>query len=88
MQRVTERLTEDEMFNKFPNQWLYITEPEIGEKTNQLITGIVVVNSQSRDVMVKKSKNIAGSYAIRFTGSYVIPETRSSLISYSLKSDE
>ena len=88
MQVITERLTEDEMFKRFPNQWLYITEPEIDEKTNQLISGIVVVNCQSRDTMVKKSKNITGSFAIRFTSSDVIPEDRPSLISYSLKSDK
>ena len=42
---VSERLTAQEMVEKYPNQWLFIIEPEICEESNELISGIVQIHS-------------------------------------------
>ncbi len=79
------RLTVKEMFEKYPDQWLFIIEPEICENTSQLLSGIVQVQSSSRNVVHEASKKFVGGAAIKFTGDYSIPENRQTLISYRLK---
>ena len=69
-----ERLTIQEMVEKYPNQWLFIIEPDICEETNQLISGIVQVHSPSRDDIHKVSKEFIGGAAIRFTGKWTEPK--------------
>ena len=69
-----ERLTIQEMVEKYPNQWLFIIEPAICEETNQLISGIVQVHSPSRDDIHKVSKEFIGGAAIRFTGKWTEPK--------------
>ena len=63
-----ERLTIQEMVEKYPNQWLFIIEPDICEETNQLISGIVQVHSPSRDDIHKVSKGFigGGSYKVHW----------------------
>ena len=79
------RLTVKEMFERYPNQWLFIVKPEICENTTQLISGIVQVHSPSRDIIHKASKEFVGGAAIKFTGEYTDKKRRHSLISYSIK---
>ncbi len=81
----SKRLTVKEMYDKFPNQWLFIVEPEICENTTQLKSGIVQAHSPSRDIIHKASKEFAGGAAIKFTGEYTDNKPRHSLISYSTK---
>ncbi len=69
-----ERLTIQEMVEKYPNQWLFIIEPDICEETNQLISGIVQVHSPSRDDIHKVSKEFIGGAAIRFIGKWTEPK--------------
>lgn len=68
-----ERLTTQEMVEKYPNQWLFIVEPAVCEETDELISGIVQVNSPSRDDIHKASKEFIGGAAIRFTGEWTNP---------------
>ncbi len=69
-----ERLTTQEMVEKYPNQWLFIIEPAICEETDELISGIVQVHSSSRDDIHKVSKEFIGGAAIRFTGEWTNPK--------------
>lgn len=70
----SERLTAQEMVEKYPNQWLFIVEPEICEDTSELISGIVQTHSPSRDDIHKVSKEFIGGAAIRFTGEWTTPK--------------
>ena len=62
-----ERLTPDEMTQKYPDQWLFIVDCEHSAST-ELISGIVAVHSHSRDVINKASAEYKGGAAIRYTG--------------------
>ena len=70
---------------KFPDEWLFVVEPQICENTCQLLSGIVHVYSSSRDIVHKTSKEFFGNATIKFTGEYTNKQQRHSLISYSLK---
>ena len=61
------RMSIAEMAQLYPNQWLFITDCEISENT-ELISGIVSVNSPSRDVIYEALTNYKGVSAIRYTG--------------------
>ena len=62
-----ERLTPDEMTQKYPDQWLFIVDCEHSAST-ELTSGIVAVHSPSRDVINKASAEYKGGAAIRYTG--------------------
>ena len=62
-----ERMSIEEMMLKYPDQWLFITDCEISENT-ELISGIVLVNSTSKDEVYKALTNHKGESAIRYTG--------------------
>ena len=62
-----ERLTLDEMKQKYPDQWLFIVDCEHSAST-ELLSGIVAVHSTSRDVINKASAEYKGGAAIRYTG--------------------
>ena len=62
-----ERLTLDEMKQKYPDQWLFIVDCEHSAST-ELLSGIVAVHSPSRDVINKASAEYKGGAAIRYTG--------------------
>ncbi|RKU28597.1 hypothetical protein C6497_07490 [Candidatus Poribacteria bacterium] len=64
------RMTVKEMAKKYPNEWLFIVEPETREKTTHLISGIVKVHSTSREDVDKASRKFCKDAAIRFTGDY------------------
>ena len=71
-----ERLTIAEMEQKYPNEWLFIIEPEISENTTHLVSGIVQVNSKSRDDVSEASRKFKGNAAIRWTGDDTPQEQR------------
>ncbi len=79
------RLTEKEIFNQYPNQWVYIIEPEICQETQSLISGVVMVNSESREEMFRRAEYHNGDAAIRFTGENPNPESIQSFVSHSLR---
>ena len=62
-----QRLTINEMKQKYPDQWLFIVDCEHSDST-ELISGIVAVHSPSRDVINKASAEYKGGAAIRYTG--------------------
>ena len=62
-----ERLTLNEMMQKYPDQWLFIVDCEHSEST-ELISGIVAVHSPWRDVINEASAEYKGGAAIRYTG--------------------
>ena len=62
-----ERMSIEEMMLKYPNQWLFITDCEVSENT-ELISGVVLVNSPSKDELYKVLTNHKGESAIRYTG--------------------
>ena len=68
-----ERLTIEEMEQKYPDMWLFITHCEFSENT-KLVAGVVSVYSKSRDEINDVSSKYEGGAAIRYTGS--IPEER------------
>ena len=54
--KTSERLTRDEMVEKYPDQWLFIVEPEINNNTSELISGIVTAHSDLRDDLYSELK--------------------------------
>lgn len=62
-----ERMTLEDMAQKYPDEWLFIVDCEHSAST-ELISGIVAVHSPSRDVINKASAEYKGGAAIRYTG--------------------
>ena len=62
-----ERLTLEEMAEKYPDEWLFIVDCEHSENT-ELLSGRVLVHSKSRDDIHEASMHYKGSAAIRYTG--------------------
>ncbi|MDE0012979.1 MAG: hypothetical protein OXU36_17670 [Candidatus Poribacteria bacterium] len=73
-----ERLTLDEMIEKYPDQWLFIVDPEINSETSELISGIVTARSDLRDDVYSELSTFKGGAVIRYTGE--IPEGRLCLL--------
>ena len=62
-----ERLTLEEMMEKYPDEWLFIIDCEISENT-ELLSGVVVAHSQSRADIYDASGYYKGGAAIHYTG--------------------
>ena len=62
-----ERMTLEEMEQKYPDEWLFIIDCEIGENT-ELLSGIVAAHSHSRDAIYHVSGQYKGGAAIHYTG--------------------
>ncbi len=62
-----ERLTLEEMEQKYPDEWLFIIDCEHSENT-ELLSGRVLVHSKSRADIYEASGHYKGSAAIRYTG--------------------
>ena len=77
-----ERMTVGEMSKKYPNEWLFIIEPETRANTTHLMSGIVQVHSKSRDDVYEASRKFKGNAAIRFTGDDLSQEQRPKMTSY------
>ena len=73
-----ERLTLYEMIEKYPDQWLFIVDPEINSETSELISGIVTARSDLRDDIYSELSTLKGGAVIRYTGE--IPEGRLCLL--------
>lgn len=82
------RLTKKQIFDEYPNQWVYIIDAEICEQTGSVISGIVMANSDSRQEMFRISEYHDGNAAIRFTGQNPNPKSLDiqSFVSLSQKS--
>ena len=74
----TERLTLDEMIEKYPDQWLFIVDPEINSETSEFISGIVTARSDLRDDVYSELSTLKGGAVIRYTGE--IPKGRLCLL--------
>ena len=73
---VGERMTVEEMSKKYPNEWLFIIDPETRENTTSLVSGIIQVHSKSRDDVSEASGKFKGDAAIRWTGNDTSQEQR------------
>ena len=62
-----ERLTLEEMIQKYPDEWLFIVDCEHSENT-ELLSGRVLVHSKSRVDIYNASGQYKGGAAIRYTG--------------------
>ncbi|MDE0425492.1 MAG: hypothetical protein OXN25_11535 [Candidatus Poribacteria bacterium] len=62
----SERLTLEEMEQKYPDEWLFIVDCEYSENT-ELLSGCVLVHSPSRADVYKVSSRYKGSAAIHCT---------------------
>ena len=62
-----ERLTLEEMEQKYPDEWLFIVDCEHSENT-ELLSGRVLVHSKSRDDIYDASGRYKGGAAIHYTG--------------------
>ena len=62
-----ERMTLEEMEQKYPDEWLFIVECEISENT-ELLSGVVAVHSKSEDDIHDASMRYKGGAAIHYTG--------------------
>ena len=67
-----ERLTLEEMEQKYPDEWLFIIDCEITENT-ELLSGVVAVHSKSEDDIHEASRHYKGGAAIHYTGR-LLPE--------------
>ena len=72
------RLTLNEMVEKYPDQWLFIVDPEINNETSELISGIVTAHSDLRDDVYSELSTLKGGALIRYTGE--IPKGRLCLL--------
>lgn len=63
----SERLTLEEMGQKYPDEWLFIVDCEHSENT-ELLSGRVLVHSKSRIDIYNASGQYKGGAAIRYTG--------------------
>ena len=61
------RLSIEDIFAKYPDQWLFIVDCEHDESA-QLLSGVVAVHSPSRDVIDDFSARYKGGAAIRWSG--------------------
>ena len=61
-----ERLTLQEMEQKYPDEWLFIVDCEISENT-ELLSGVVAVHSKSEDDIHDASMHYKGGAAIHCT---------------------
>ena len=61
-----ERLTLEEMEQKYPDEWLFIVDCEYSENT-ELLSGCVLVHSPSRADVYDISSRYKGSAAIHCT---------------------
>ena len=75
---IGERLTLDEMTDQYPDQWLFIVDPEINSETSELISGIVTARSDLRDDIYRELSTLKGGAIIRYTGE--IPKGRLCLL--------
>jgi len=73
-----ERLTLNEMIEKYPDQWLFIVDPEMNSETSELISGIVTARSDLRDDIYSELRTLKGGAVIRYTGE--VPEGRLCLL--------
>ena len=64
---VNERLTLEEMEQKYPDEWLFIVDCEISKNT-ELLSGCVLVHSPSRADVYEASSRYKGGAAIHYTG--------------------
>ncbi len=78
----TERMTIEQMQEKFPNMWIFIVEPETHKGTTQLKSGVVQVSSKSRDEVYMASRKFKGNAAVRFTGNNAVRNQNPKLTSY------
>ena len=62
-----ERMTLEEIEQKYPDEWLLIVDCEINENT-ELLSGVVAVHSKSRDDIYEVSERYKGGAAIHYTG--------------------
>ena len=62
-----ERLTLEDMEQKYPDEWLFIVDCEISENT-ELLSGCVLVHSPSRADVYEASSRYKGGAAIHRTG--------------------
>lgn len=62
-----ERLTLEEMEEKYTDEWLFIVDCEINENT-ELLSGIVAAHSKSEDDIHAVSMHYKGGAAIHYTG--------------------
>ena len=79
---IRERMTVEEMPEKYPNEWLFIIRPKIRENMTHLVSGIVQVHSKSRDDVSEASRKFKGDAAIRFTGDDTPQEQKSKMPLY------
>ena len=61
-----ERLTLEEMEQKYPDEWLFIVDCKYSENT-ELLSGCVLVHSPSRADVYEASSRYKGSAAIHCT---------------------
>lgn len=75
---IGKRLTLDKMIEQYPNQWLFVVDPEINSETSELISGIVTARSDLRDDVYRELSTLKGGAVIRYTGE--IPKGRLCLL--------
>jgi hypothetical protein len=61
-------LTKEQMKERYPNQWLLVTEYEVDSATS-LRKGRVIAHSKGRDDIRRALKDRTGRLCIHFTGS-------------------
>lgn len=64
---MNERLTPEQMEQKYPDEWLFIVDCEHSEDT-ELLSGRVLVHNKSREDIYDASSRYKGSAAIRYIG--------------------
>lgn len=63
-----ERITNDEIYARFPNEWILLKDPEVGPK-DELIAGTLLCHSKDREEIHRVAMaNRPGDFAVFYTG--------------------
>ncbi|MFN7948916.1 MAG: hypothetical protein U0Z53_26420 [Blastocatellia bacterium] len=67
---MSEILSYDEIRQRYPDEWLLITDAELDDENN-LVRGRVYAHSSSRDVVYRAISDAPGdSFALEYTGEW------------------
>jgi hypothetical protein len=64
----SEKLSWDEIKEKYCDEWVILVEPEVDRSTTTLLGGRVFAHGKDRDRIHNKLKDVQEDFSIRWTG--------------------
>jgi hypothetical protein len=64
-----DRLTKDEIYSRFPNEWILLKDPDLGP-ADEVLGGTLVCHTKDRDELWREAMaRRPGDFAVFYTGS-------------------